>query len=199
MDALSSCLLLVLTSVVDNVSSDMRCNKRIRKADLRPESLDHSKLTGQWYKWMDTINSPSHSTYLDSVLLCNGTLIKTLHQWFPDSRECRITTVIHNPVISNSSGAMTSVQFQVSRMSTNETLGMMTVLYLCEDPMEGILIMLRQKLSGELAYLVYTRKKDPIPLYHGVRTALLALSLDPKDFNLKSRNYGCEQNGKQEK
>lgn len=67
---------------------------------------------------------------------------------------------------------------------------MMTVLYLCDDPMEGILIMLRQKLSGELAYLVYTRKKDPIPLYHGVRTALQALSLNPKDFNIKSRDYG---------
>ncbi|XP_048764169.2 uncharacterized protein LOC125672102 [Ostrea edulis] len=196
MNALSPCLLLVLTSVVDNVSSDMRCNKRIRNSDLRPATLDHHKLTGRWYKWMDTTSSTPHSTYLDSILLRNGTSIKTLHEWLPDSRECRIKTVIHNPVSFTTSAAETSVMFQVSRMATNETLGMVTVLYFCDDPMEGILIMLRQKLSGELAYLVYTRKKDPIPLYHGVRTALQALSLNPKDFKIKSRDYGCEQKGK---
>lgn len=39
--------------------------------------------------------------------------------FYRDSRECRIKTVIHNPVSFTTSAAETSVMFQVSRMATN--------------------------------------------------------------------------------
>lgn len=154
-------------------------------------SLDHNKLSGRWYLFMDNRSSTVRdNTYGDFEVESNGKLLNTLYRYFPDLQECRTTSLLFNPISSDSSPEM-AVEFEVIRRSTNDVLGTQKILYIDDDSTRGFVIM-HQESNQMDTYLVVTRSKNPSDQRIAINIALLDLNLNPEIFSEKSTNYGCE-------
>lgn len=157
------------------------------------KSLDHNKLLGRWYLLMDNRNSTVRdNTFGDFELERGGKLLNHLYRYFPNTEECRTTSLMFQPLSSDPSPDH-AVEFEVIRMSTNEVLGKQKILYINDDPETGFIIM-HQESNQMDTYLVVTRSKNSSGQQHIINNALENLNLDPNELRHKSTNYGCETN-----
>ncbi|XP_048770808.2 uncharacterized protein LOC125676960 [Ostrea edulis] len=176
----------------------IRCSETSSSSDfgifkeeyLNPKSVDHRKLSGRWYEHMDTLNNTLRDdTFVDYVVLCDGRIrsVQILNRWISSLEECRTTAVAFQPEKSDSPDGF------IMRMSTNETLGKVTIKYLDLHPTEGFVVIHRHTHHLPDSYLISTRRRDPRNLDEVIKQALLALHLDIGNFFVKSKDFGCER------
>ncbi|XP_052689313.1 uncharacterized protein LOC128167564 [Crassostrea angulata] len=182
-------LFLFLFFCINNTSFGF--SKIYKRNNENPTSLDHNKLTGRWYLYMDTRGEKGKgNTYGDIEIRSNGDLLDTLYEYNPDNEECKSYDIILRPLSSDPSPE-SAVEFEIIVPSTTFVLGTQKIVYLNDDPADGFVI-IHQNTMGEETYLVATRTKNPSDQLTTIETALLKLSLDPKKFTKKPTNFGCE-------
>eukprot|EP00105_Crassostrea_gigas_P017901 XP_011435851.1 PREDICTED: uncharacterized protein LOC105334186 [Crassostrea gigas] len=166
-------------------------DKSLERNTGKHTGLDHKKLSGRWYLFMDNRSSTVRdNTFGDFEVESDGKLLNTLYRYFPDLQECRTTSLMFQPIRSDSSPEM-AVEFEVIRRSTNDVLGTQKMLYIDDDSANGFVIM-HQESNLMDTYLVVTRSKNPSDQRPAIDAALIDLNLNPEIFYEKSANYGCE-------
>nr|XP_034311600.1 uncharacterized protein LOC105334187 [Crassostrea gigas] len=164
-----------------------------KRSNENLSSLDHSKLFGRWYLFMDNRNSTVRdNTFGDFELTGDGKLLNHLYRYFPNTQECRSTSLLFQPLSSDPSPEH-AVEFEVIRMSNKEVLGTQTYLYINDDKERGFVIM-HQESNQMNTYLVVTRSKTPSGQQQAINNALINLNLDQNELRVKSTDYGCETN-----
>lgn len=166
-------------------------SKIYKRNNENPTSLDHNKLTGRWYLYMDTRGEKGRgNTYGDIEIRSNGELLDTLYEYHPDREECESDDIMLRPLSSDPSPG-SAVEFEIIVPSTTFVLGTQKIVYLNDDPVDGFVI-IHQNTIGTEAYIVATRSKNPSDQLAAIETALLKLGLDPKKFIKIPTNFGCE-------